>query len=216
MAIENKKMQQRRGTSGQWLGVVLQAGEIGLDTTLGVIRVGDGFTAYENLPILTTISPDALNTTVNPDSGPMFPNTVTFTGRAGNLNKLNMFRITITNYTDSGLADTLVASFEMDTQTSWDAGGPDLVELRAKHLGHCRSYVSGQTPESGVLEEIGRADNGSGTAAITFGMDAVNQGTQTTFTIWCQFNVGNNFFVVSSLSNILAVFKQFTTVESLA
>ena len=48
------RMQQRRGTSDQWLAVgatlVLAAGEMGLDTTTGKFKIGNGSTIWNSLP----------------------------------------------------------------------------------------------------------------------------------------------------------------------
>lgn len=48
------KIQQRRGTSSQWstANPVLSAGEIGVDTTLGNLKIGDGVNTWANLPFL--------------------------------------------------------------------------------------------------------------------------------------------------------------------
>ena len=49
---DQRQMQLRRGTTTQWgtANTVLLAGEIGLDTTLGVFKIGDGTTAWSALP----------------------------------------------------------------------------------------------------------------------------------------------------------------------
>ena len=46
-----KRMQQRRGTSEEWasLDPVLLAGELGIDTTQGIVKVGDGQTSWLGL-----------------------------------------------------------------------------------------------------------------------------------------------------------------------
>lgn len=48
------KIQNRRGTSSQWSSTnpVLAAGEIGVDTTLGKVKVGDGVANWAALPFL--------------------------------------------------------------------------------------------------------------------------------------------------------------------
>jgi len=46
------KIQIRRDTSANWSGVTLANGEIGLDTTLKQIKIGDGSTAWGSLPWL--------------------------------------------------------------------------------------------------------------------------------------------------------------------
>ncbi|MBQ7262452.1 MAG: hypothetical protein IJR14_01915 [Synergistaceae bacterium] len=46
------RMQQRRGTSTEWasLDPVLLAGELGIDTTQGIVKVGDGVKRWSELP----------------------------------------------------------------------------------------------------------------------------------------------------------------------
>ena len=46
-------LQIRRGTSTQWLAnPVLAAGEMGYDSTLNKMKIGDGVTAWSSLPWL--------------------------------------------------------------------------------------------------------------------------------------------------------------------
>ena len=51
MAGTAKRMQQRRGTSSEWasLDPVLLAGEFGVETDTGVVKVGDGVKAWSGL-----------------------------------------------------------------------------------------------------------------------------------------------------------------------
>ena len=42
-------LQIRRGTTASWAGVVLQNGELGFDTQINEIRIGDGTSTWENL-----------------------------------------------------------------------------------------------------------------------------------------------------------------------
>ena len=51
MAGAAKRMQQRRGTSSEWasLDPVLLAGEFGVETDTGVVKVGDGVKAWSGL-----------------------------------------------------------------------------------------------------------------------------------------------------------------------
>lgn len=55
------EMRQRRGTSAQWAAAdrVLAAGEVGVDVTVGRVKVGDGSTAWSALPWLTVAEDDA-------------------------------------------------------------------------------------------------------------------------------------------------------------
>jgi len=64
------KIQIRRDTSANWAGVTLANGEIGLDTTLKQIKIGDGSTAWAALPwlggsfpVFTTPNADANDAT---------------------------------------------------------------------------------------------------------------------------------------------------------
>lgn len=51
MSIKRQVVPVRTGTTSDWTsGPVLGAGEIGIDTTLGVMKVGDGSTAFGSLP----------------------------------------------------------------------------------------------------------------------------------------------------------------------
>lgn len=52
----NWKMRQRQGTAAQWESVnpVLAAGEFGYDTTNNKLKIGDGVTAWNSLPTITT------------------------------------------------------------------------------------------------------------------------------------------------------------------
>ena len=52
----NTKIQHRRDTSARWstANPVLQAGEIGIDTTVNRIKIGDGVTTWNNLNYIDT------------------------------------------------------------------------------------------------------------------------------------------------------------------
>ena len=54
MTIELKRILIRRGSTAQWTAdnAVLSLGELGLDTTTGRMRMGDGTTAFLSLPIV--------------------------------------------------------------------------------------------------------------------------------------------------------------------
>ena len=50
------KIQLRRDTSANWNtnNPILAAGELGVDTTLNRVKIGDGTTTWNNLPFIDT------------------------------------------------------------------------------------------------------------------------------------------------------------------
>jgi Major tropism determinant N-terminal domain len=60
------KIQVRRGTTTEWTAAnpVLASGELGLDTTTGVLKTGNGSTAWNSLTV--TYAPGSVVTTVTP------------------------------------------------------------------------------------------------------------------------------------------------------
>jgi hypothetical protein len=55
MAATRSLARFRRGVTADFTGVVLEDGEFSYDTTLKILKVGDGVTVYASLPSLVDL-----------------------------------------------------------------------------------------------------------------------------------------------------------------
>jgi len=72
-------IQIRRGTTSQWTTAnpILSSGELGLDTTLNQIRIGDGSTAWSSLTTASIVATSADVASKAPIASPTFTGTLT-------------------------------------------------------------------------------------------------------------------------------------------